>query len=89
MQYAYNKAMPALQIRDFPLSLHRLLVERARQERRTLAQQATVLLTEALAVLAPQQRRRAVLSELSLGRQKFDLSRFASPEELIRQDRNR
>jgi hypothetical protein len=80
--------MPSLQIRDLPASLHRLLVERARQERRTIAQQATTLLMEALAV-PPRERRRAVLAELSRKRKRFDFARIAPPEELIRADRNR
>lgn len=81
--------MPALQIRDFPESLHRLLAERARQERRTIAQEATVLLAEALAVSPPGERRRAVLDDLSRSRKRFDFSRITPPEKLIRADRNR
>lgn len=81
--------MPALQIRDLPASIHRLLVERARRERRTIAQQATVLLAEALAVSPPQERRRAVLAELNRSRKQFDFTRITPPEDLIREDRNR
>jgi hypothetical protein len=89
MRFAYNRDMPALQIRDLPVDLHRLLIERARRERRTIAQQATVLLAEALAVSPPQERRRAVLAELARGRKHFDFTRITPPEELIRADRNR
>jgi plasmid stability protein len=90
MQNAYNGTMPALQIRDLPASVHRQLVERARRERRTIAQQATVLLTEALAVSpSPRERRRAVLAELSHSHKRLDFSRIATPEEIIRGDRNR
>jgi plasmid stability protein len=90
MQFEHTVCMPDLQIRNFPASLHRLLLERARQEGRTIAQQATVLLTEALAVSpTPRERRRAVLAELSRSRKRFDFTRIASPEELIRVDRNR
>jgi hypothetical protein len=81
--------MPALQIRDLPASLHTLLVERARRERRTIAQQATVLLAEALATSPPQERRRAVLAELARGRKRFDFTRITPPEDLIRMDRSR
>ena len=81
--------MPALQIRDLPASLHSLLVERARRERRTIAQQATVLLAEALAASPPQERRRAVLAELARGRKRFDFARITPPEDLIRMDRSR
>jgi plasmid stability protein len=86
----YNRHMPALQIRNLPDSVHRQLVERAKREHRTIAQQATVLLTEALTVSPPpQERRRAVLAELSRRRKRFDFARVASPEDLIRADGNR
>jgi hypothetical protein len=82
--------MPSLQIRDLPPSIHRLLVDRARRERRTIAQQATVLLSEALAVSPPpQEHRRAVLAELARSRKRFDFTRVTPPVELIRADRNR
>jgi hypothetical protein len=80
---------PSSQIRDLPASVHRQLVERARQERRTIAQQATMLLMEALAVAPPSERRRAVLAEISRNRKRFDFSRVTPPDELIRADRNR
>ena len=89
MQLAYNRNMPPLQIRDFPASLHSQLAERARLERRTISQQATVLLAEALAIAPPGERRRAVLAELGRSRRRFDLNRTSAPEELIRADRNR
>jgi hypothetical protein len=90
MQIAYNENMPALQIRDFPVSLHRMLAERARLERRTIAQQATVLLSEALTVAqSPKERRAVVLAEIRKGRRRFDFKRIAPPEQLIRADRNR
>jgi plasmid stability protein len=89
MHFAYNQYMPSLQIRNLPASVHRLLVERARQERRTIAQQATTLLMEALAVSPPLERRRAVLADLSRTRKRFDFTRITPPEELIRADRNR
>lgn len=89
MQSAYNKNMPALQIRDLPTPIHRLLVERARQERRTIAQQATVLLAEALAVSPPGESRRTALAEIGRSRRRFDFTRVTPPEELIRLDRNR
>ncbi|MGD1070621.1 MAG: hypothetical protein ABSB15_10820 [Bryobacteraceae bacterium] len=82
--------MPALQIRNLPASLHRQLVDRAKREHRSIAQQATVLLTEALAVSPqPQERRRNVLAELSRSRRRFDFTRIPPPEDLIRADRNR
>jgi hypothetical protein len=47
MQFAHNKRMPALQIRDLPASVHRQLGERAKREHSSIAQPATVLSTEA------------------------------------------
>ncbi len=81
--------MPALQIRDFPDAAHRLLVERAKREHRSIAQQATVLLTEALAAEPPRERRRAVLAGLSRSGRHYDFPPIGAPEELIRADRNR
>jgi plasmid stability protein len=78
--------MPALQIRDLPVEVHRLLTERARREHRSITQQATVLLTEALVA---NERRRAVLAKLSRSRKKFDFAQIGAPEDLIRTDRNR
>jgi hypothetical protein len=81
--------MPSLQIRDLPAAVHRLLVERARRERRTIAQQATTLLMEGLAVSPPRERRRLVLAKLSRRRKPFDFTKVTPPEDLIRADRNR
>jgi hypothetical protein len=90
MPFAYNRSMPALQIRDFPVALHRMLIERARLERRTIAQQATVLLAEALtAAQSPKERRSAVLAGIVTSRRRFDFKRITPPEKLIRADRNR
>lgn len=44
--------MPALQVRDFPSDLYERVKESARQERRSLAQQATVLIRRGLAAQA-------------------------------------
>jgi len=44
--------------RHYSDSLHRRFVDRAKQERRTIAQQATVLLAEALSTVPPRERRR-------------------------------
>ena len=82
--------MPALQIRDFPAPLHRMLAERARLERRTIGQQATVLLSEALTVSQQRKERlRALLARVGKTRRKFDFSVITPPEDLIRTDRDR
>ena len=82
--------MPSLQIRDLPDPIYRLLVERAREDRRTLAQEATVLLSEALVVSEPPKNRRGkILAELSRGRRRINFARMSTPEQLIREDRDR
>ena len=83
------KGMPALQIRDFPPTLHRLLADRARLEHRTITQQATALLSEALLAAPPGARRRQVLAHLAGRRKRIDLAGMPSPEDLVRADRNR
>lgn len=82
--------MPSLQIRDLPDAIYRLLVERAREERRTLAQEATVLLSEALVASEPPKNRRGkVLAELSRERRRINFAKMPTPEQLIREDRDR
>jgi hypothetical protein len=82
--------MPSLQIRDFPQALHSQLVRRARLERRTIAQEATVLLAEALSPPSSEKdRRRAILDEIKRRPAILDFSRITPPEDLIRADRDR
>lgn len=67
-----------------------MLVDRAKQERRTIAQEATVLLAEALTASNARERRRAVLEQLNSGHHKrLDFSRVIPPGKLIRADRDR
>jgi plasmid stability protein len=81
--------MPSLQVRDFPDALYRKLVDRARQEHRTIAQEATVLLSEALGVSPlPKERRRMLLQRLS-ERPTYLPPTAPTPEMLIREDRDR
>jgi plasmid stability protein len=81
--------MATLQIRDLPDPLHQILQLRARRYRRSLSQQALSDLQQACGG-DPRERRRQALIELAAlaqeeGTQSFD----PSPEELIRQDRER
>ena len=89
MQVTYSQNTPALQIRNFPEPLHRLLAERAKSERRTISQQASVLLTQALITSPIGDARRATLEAIRKRGKTYDFTKMPTPEELIREDRNR
>ncbi len=81
--------MPSLQIRDLPEHLYEILAEKARRNRRSLAQQATVEL-EKMVEAEARMRRFDVASELrealrATGARKMSLD----PVETIREDRDR
>jgi plasmid stability protein len=81
--------MPSLQIRDCPEPLHQLLQLRARRHHRSLSQQALVDLQQACGG-DPRERRLQALKALQAMAQQLPPRRFdPSPEELIRQDRDR
>ena len=87
--------MPNLQVRDIPADVYETLAKVARQENRSIAQEAIVLLRSALA--QPEQsasRRKKVLAELD--DYAFEVagiiqegSSVPDPVILIREDRNR
>ncbi|WP_254959321.1 MULTISPECIES: FitA-like ribbon-helix-helix domain-containing protein [unclassified Cyanobium] len=82
-------AMPSLQIRDLPDPLHRLLQRRASAQKRSLSQQALADL-EAIAGGDPRQRRQQALERIAQRwQQRPALQWNASPESLIRSDRER
>ena len=81
--------MPSLQIRDCPELLHQLLQLRARRHHRSLSQQALVDLQQACGG-DPRERRQHALNALQAMAQQLPPRPFdPSPEELIRQDRDR
>jgi plasmid stability protein len=81
--------MPSLQIRDCPETLHQQLQLRARQSHRSLSQQALLDLQQACGG-DPRARRADALDALQqLAQQEGALHFDPSPEELIRQERNR
>jgi plasmid stability protein len=81
--------MPSLQIRDCPEPLHQLLQLRARRHHRSLSQQALMDLQQACGG-DPCERRQQALIALQAMAQQLPSRRFdPSPEELIRQDRDR
>jgi plasmid stability protein len=80
--------MPSLQIRDLPDDLYQALAFRARQEHRSLAQQAVVELRRIPALTAGE-RRRAVIARIRASLQEPEAPLEPSPEELVREDRER
>jgi len=80
--------MPSLQIRDLPDDLYQSLSFRARQEHRSLAQQAVAELRRSPALTAAE-RRRAVIANIRETLGKPEVPMTPSPEELVREDRER
>jgi plasmid stability protein len=71
--------MATLNVKNLPDSLYRKLKARARRERRSLSQQVTVLLTEALEATAPV----SILDLRGLGKelwQEMDASEYVDGE---------
>jgi len=85
----YDDRMPSLQIRDMPEQLYEDLGERARERRRSLAQQAVVELSEKHDA-GPGRRRRELVAKL---RERFSEARrrpaMRDPVKLVREDRSR
>ncbi len=80
--------MPSLQIRDLPEDVYQALAFRARREHRSLAQQAVVELRR-MPELAAMERRQRAIERI---RQRLEIPEeplTPSPEELVRQDRER
>jgi hypothetical protein len=81
--------MPLLQVRDFPQGLYDQLGSLARRERRSVAQQATVLLGDALASSSVAGRRRdQALADAAALRDQTPANGL-DPTVLVRQDRQR
>jgi plasmid stability protein len=81
--------MPSLQIRDLPEPLHQQLQLRARQQNRSLAQQALSELQVALGG-DPRDRRRSALERIEARvRLQGPITCPESPEAMVRSDRQR
>jgi hypothetical protein len=81
--------MPLIQVRDIPDHIYRLLAERAKRERRSLAQEAVVTLARGLQVeVDAKARRRALLAAIQSS-PSANSDRFSDPVKLIREDRQR
>jgi len=80
--------MPSLQIRDLPDDIYQALAFRARQEHRSLAQQAVAELRRIPALTAGE-RRKAVIERIRTSLQRPEAPLTPSPEDLVREDRER
>jgi len=78
--------MPSLQIRNMPEDVYEALAERARRERRSLAQQAIVELAQVPELEARQRRMAAIDAARRLPKLSPDAP---DPVDLIREDRDR
>ena len=77
--------MPILQVRNIPQALFDKLVASAATERRSLTQQAIVLLEKALQLEEAERRRREALQKLQAHEYKWDVD----TAQLVREDRDR
>ena len=82
--------MSSLQVRELPENIYYQLKKTAEQEHRSLAQQAVAVLAKGLKVSSsPKERRLALLRQITQATV-FDSETFgATPEALIREDRDR
>ena len=81
--------MPTLQIRNLDESIYRLLAEEARNQRRSLAQQAAMTLAQALSGPAGSRSRRvALLREIAESSSAYWPKNLPLPAVFIREDRS-
>jgi plasmid stability protein len=81
--------MPSLQIRDLPEPLHQQLQQRARQQNRSLSQQALTELEAAVGGDARDRRRAALERIAARVRLQGPIACPESPEAMVRSDRQR
>jgi len=81
--------MPLIQVRDVPEPIYRRLVEKAKEERRSLAQQTVEVLARGLQMESDAKaRRKAVLQAIDASAPPRKL-KLSDPVKLIREDRQR
>jgi hypothetical protein len=84
-----DEAMASLQIREMPQEVYDALAERAKRERRSLAQQAIVELARIPELTQREEKRRAI-DEIRERISAYGTRPLRpSPEDLIRDDRDR
>jgi hypothetical protein len=81
--------MPAIQVRDVPDNIYRMLTEQAQKERRSLAQQVVAVLARGLEVPADAKARRRALIEGMRSKPVAGTGHLSNPAKLLRQDRRR
>jgi plasmid stability protein len=82
--------MPSLQVRELPEHIYRTLCLEAEASHRSIAQQAVAALAIGLKLdLAPQVRRKALLTAIREGVRCRDEGGLPDPALLIREDRDR
>ena len=81
--------MPALQIRNLDQGIYDTIVALAKEENRSIAQQTVVLLRSALKIDAKKIQLRDALETLKGIPIKEPPRGFPTPEEMIREDRDR
>lgn len=82
--------MPSLQVRELPEEVYRKLLEIAKKEHRSLAQQAVVILKKGLGISEdPALKRREIINQILTGEAPVDNKLFEDPAILVRKDRER
>ncbi len=82
--------MPSLQVRELPEHIYQTLCHEAEAAHRSIAQQAVATLAKGLNLdLAPQMRRKALLSVIRVGAGNAIICGLPDPALLVREDRDR
>ena len=82
--------MKSLQVRDVPEHLYQKLLEESKKEHRSLAQQTIASLAKGLdTTLSPKDKRKELLSAISLKKLELNEKSLKDPVDLIREDRER
>lgn len=82
--------MPSLQVRELPEHIYLSLCHEAEASHRSIAQQAVAALAKGLSLdLAPQMRRKTLLSAIHEAGQLQNVGSLPDPALLIREDRDR
>jgi len=81
--------MPTLQVWELPEDVYRRLQRLAESENRSLAEETVVLLRKALEIETSHRQRRERLLETLMHTDPVDTRDLFSPEEIIRENRDR
>lgn len=81
--------MASLQVRELPDVLYYKLQKLADSEHRSMAQQAVILLAQALAVSLSNTDRRKNILVAAAATPKTKQAKYSAPDKLIREDRDR